>query len=207
MKTKHFRFNRLFILPALMALALTGCSTSAPPSKPFSSSSYDQRSDFGGELVTDSVSKTATVVSVDRARRLIVLKRPNGSEVAYKALPNAAMFDEVKAGDAVKVTVAEELAVFLGKNNVPSATAANAAKLHVRLPGSTQAVAAEGGTVPFTAKVTALNDWNDTATLQLPDGTIKTIRVSEAVNLADVSIGDAVSVQATESAVVLLEKP
>jgi len=44
-------------------------------------------------------------------------------------------------------------------------------------------------------------------TLQLPGGLSKTIRVSEFVNLADVNVGDTVSVRASEAAVVRLEKP
>ena len=44
-------------------------------------------------------------------------------------------------------------------------------------------------------------------TLQLPDGTTKTIKVGEAVNLADVSVGETVSVKSTQATLVVLEKP
>jgi hypothetical protein len=81
------------------------------------------------------------------------------------------------------------------------------AKLHVRLPGGTQAVAAESEILSYTAKVMAINAWNDTVTLQLADGLTKTIHVSEAVNLADANVGDDVSVRATEAIVLVLEKP
>jgi hypothetical protein len=201
--------NLAAALPLVAAL-LTSCSSTPPtasPGQPFSPSAYDSGSNFGGEIVTDAISTTATVVSVDRTKRLVVLKRADGTSVTYKALPNAFGFDDIKDGDAVKVSVAEELAVFLGQNSVPTSAGANAAKLRVRLPGGTQALAAEVGTVSFTAKITAIDDWNDAVTLQLADGTSKTIKVSEAVNLADVSMGETVSVQSTETAVVLLEKP
>jgi hypothetical protein len=196
------------ILPAVL-LVLTSCSSPPPvwnSKTAFSPASYDSNPGFNGEIVTDAISSTATVVSVDRTRRLVVLKRADGGNVTYKALPNAFGFDDIKAGDVVKVSVAEELAVFLGQNSVPANAGANAAKLRVRLPGGTQAVASEVGTVSFTAKITAIDDWNDAVTLQLPDGTSKTIKVSEAVNLADVSVGETVSVQSTEAAVVVLEK-
>ena len=127
--------------------------------------------------------------------------------MTYKALPNAFAFDDIKAGDLVKVSVAEELAVFLGKKEYAGKCRTDTAKLRVRLPGGTQAVATEVGTLRFTAKITAIDDWNDAVTLQLSDGTSRTIKVGEAVNLADVSVGDTVSVQSTEAAVVLLEKP
>ena len=114
---------------------------------------------------------------------------------------------DIKDGDEVKVSVAEELAVFLGKNRVPGSAGANSVKLRVRLPGGTQAVATEVATLSFTAKITAINAWNDSVTLQLADGSVKTIHVSEAVNLADVNVGDNVSARVTEAAVLLLEKP
>ena len=204
------KFPIAVLLPVLL-LVLTSCSS--PPPVPwnsktaFSPSTYDSNPDFGGEIVTDAISTTATVVSVDHAKRLVVLKRADGSSVTYKAAPNAFGFDDIKAGDLVKVSVAEELAVFLGKNSVPAGAGADTAKLRVRLPNNTQAVAAEVGTIVFTARITAIDDWLDTVTLQLPDGTAKTIKVSEAVNLADVSVGDNVSVRSTEASVVVLEKP
>ncbi len=207
---KTMKFAAKLLLPVSF-LVLTSCSS--PPPAPWNSktayspSVLDSGSGFNGEVVTDATSTTATVVSVDRVKRLVVLKRAGGSNVTYKALPNALGFDDIKAGDVVKVSVAEELAVFLGKNSVPASAGTDTAKLRVRLPGGTQAVATEVGTLVFTAKITAIDDWNDAVTLQLPDGTSKTIKVSEAVNLADVSIGDVVSVQSTEAAVVMLEKP
>jgi hypothetical protein len=206
-RTGKFQASALL---ALALLALTSCSSTPPPAnpgQPFSASAYDSGSGFNGEIVTDAISTTATVVSVDHAKRLVVLKRADGSNVTYKALPNAFGFDDIKAGDVVKVSVADELAVFLGRNSVPASASTNAAKLRVRLPDGTQAAASEVGTVSFNARITAIDDWLDTVTLQLPDGTSKTIKVSEAVNLADVSVGDVVSVQSTEAAVVALEKP
>jgi hypothetical protein len=196
-------------MPAAL-LAFTSCSSTPATGKvnePANPAAYANATDFGGEIVTDSVSTTATVVSVDHAKRLVVLKRADGSQVTYKAAPGALGFDDIKAGDDVKVSVAEELAVFLGKNSVPASAGTNSARLRVRLPGGTQAVATEVATLAFTAKVMAINTWNYTVTLQLADGLTKTIHVREAINLADVNVGDNVSVRATEAAVLLLEKP
>lgn len=198
------------LLPVSL-LVLTSCSSPPPPAwnpkTAYSPSVMDSGSGFNGEIVTVANSTTATVISVDRTKRLVVLKRADGTSVTYKATPNALGFDDIQAGDLVKVSTAEELAMFLGKNGVPPGTGADTAKLRVKLPNGTQAVAAEVGKLTFTAKITAIDDWLDTVTLQLPDGTKKTIKVSEYVNLADVSVGDTVSVQSTEAAVLVLEKP
>jgi hypothetical protein len=179
-------------------LVLTSCSSPTVawnPKTSFSPAAYDAPADFGGEVVTDAISTTATVVSVDHAKRLVVLKRADGLTITYKALPSALGFDAIQAGDQVKVSLAEELAVFLGKNSIPPGVGADTAKLHVRLPDGTQAAAAEVATVVFTAKITAINDWDDTVTLQLPEGLTKTIKVSEFV-----------SVKSSEAAVLVLEK-
>jgi len=202
-----------FAVTALMPAALltfTSCSSAPATGKvnePTNPAAYANAPDFGGEIVTDAASTTATVVSVDHAKRLVVLKRADSSLVTYKAAPGAPGFDDIKAGDVVKVSVAEELAVFLGMNSVPVGVGSKSARLRVRLPGGTQAIATEVATLVFTAKVKAINAWNYTVTLQLADGLTKTIHVSEAVNLADVNVGDNVSVRATEAVVLVLEKP
>jgi hypothetical protein len=207
-RRKPFIFWVRFIL-TILSLELTSCSS--PPAAwnsktSFSASAYQTSSDFGGEVVTEAMTTTATVVSVDHVKRLVVLKRSDGLTVTYRALPGALGFDVIQAGDQVKGSVAEEMAIFIGRNNLPQNISAKTARLRVRLPDGTQAAAEEVGTLVFTAKITAIDDWADTVTLQLPEGVMKTIKVSEFVNLADVSVGDTVSVQSTEAAVLMLEK-
>lgn len=109
------------LMPAAL-LAFTSCSSTPATGKvnePANPAAYASATDFGGEIVTDAATTTATVVSVDHAKRLVVLKRADGSQATYKAAPGAPGFDDIKAGDVVKVSVAEELAVFLGMNSVP----------------------------------------------------------------------------------------
>src|SRR5271170_6278243 len=142
------------LLPMAL-LVLTSCSS--PPAAwnsktSFSPTVYDSGSGFNGEIVTDATSTTATVVSIDHVKRLVVLKRADGSSVTYKALPGALGFDVIQAGDEVKVSVAEELAVFLGRNSVSAGAGAGTAKLRVRLPDGTQADAAEVGTLVYTGQ-------------------------------------------------------
>lgn len=207
----HFKGLKLAaaVLLPVAVLALTSCSSTTPPpsAPPLAPSTYNSGSGFGGEIVTDASSRTATIVSVDRTKRLVVVKRADGSDVTYKAAPNAPGFDDIQPGDVVKVSVAEEIAVYLGKNSVPASAAADTAHLRVRLPGGTQAVATGVGIVNFTARVTAIDDWADTVTLQSSDGLTKTVHVSEFVNLADVRVGDNVSAQMTEAVALVLEKP
>jgi hypothetical protein len=207
---KNLQSTVKLLLPVAF-ITLTSCSS--PPPAPWNSKTayspavLDSGSGFNGEVVTDATTATATVISVDHAKRLVVLKRTDGTAATYKAAPDAPGFADIQAGDFVKVSIAEELAVGIGKNNLPPGAGINTAKLHVRLPDGTQAAATEVGTVVFNAQIIAIDDWLDTVTLQLPDGTTKKIKVSEYVNLADVNVGDNVSVQSTEATVLVLEKP
>jgi len=188
---------------SLALLGLTACTTS-PPQYPDNTS---PNSGQGGDITTSAATRTVTVVSVDRVKRLVVVRREDGTDTTYKALPNAFAFDEVKAGDVVKVSTSEEIAFFIGKGNVAPSFGTNTARLHARLPGTTQAVVAEVGTLVYSGKIINVDDWNDAVTIKAKDGSTRTIQVGESVNLADVSVGDHVSVQATEATLLLLEKP
>jgi len=59
----------------------------------------------------------------------------------------------------------------------------------------------------YTAKVLAIDLVGHQATLQMADGQTKTMKVREAVNLADFSPGDTVSVRLTEATTILVENP
>jgi hypothetical protein len=188
---------------AVALLGLTACS-STPPEYPDNTS---PNSGQGGDVTTSASTRTATVVSVDRVKRLVVLRREDGTDVTYKALPNAFAFGDVKAGDVVKISVSEEMAFYIGKGNIAPSFGANTATLHARVPGSTQALVAQVGTLVYNGKIINVDDWNNAVTIKAKDGSTRTIQVGESVNLADVSVGDHVSVQATEATLLLLEKP
>ena len=197
------------IVPVAL-LALASCASKPVTwnsSTSFEPSASTNQDGFGGEVIANAISTTATVVSVDHAKRLVDLKRADGTTITYEALPGALGFDEIKPGDVVKVSLAEELAVYLGRNNVPKGAMNDVSKMRIRLPDGTLVAAGEVGTLVYSGKILAINDWEDTVTLQLPDGRTKTIKVSEFINLADVSVGDTISVKASEAAVLTLEKP
>jgi len=75
----------------------------------------------------------------------------------------------------------------------------------VRVPDGVKALADAVETLSFTAKIVSLDDWNDTVTLRLTNGQTRTIRVSEAVNLAEVTPGDEVSVRITDAVALIVK--
>ena len=163
--------------------------------------------EFGGEVLTETSSVTTTVVSVNPVERLVVLKLPEGGTNIYQATPQAQGLKLLKLGDRIRLSVAEELAVFPGTNGVPSTIGPEVAtRLRARLPKDTEAIATEVVTLNFVGQIAALDDWNNTVTFALPAG-LKTIHVSEYVNLGDVNVGDSVSVRSVKAAALELDNP
>jgi len=218
---KHRTILTLLTLALLPAgiIGYTSCSskpTGAPRTTLVSPGAAAAKvPEFGGEVVMDTASVTSTIVSLDRVKRLVVVKRADGSTNTWYATREALGFDQLKAGDRIRLSVAEQLAVFMGTNGVPATTGTNAAptdpvlaaKLRARLPSGTLAVATEVVTLSFTGQIAALDDWNDTVTLRLSDGLTRKIHVSEYVNLADMNVGDSVSVRCTQAAAFELDQP
>ena len=113
-------------------------------------------------------------------------------------------FGQIKVNDVVKVTLIDELAVYLGSGKAPAASATGAVAL-APVGAKPGGVVAE--TVKITARVTAVNASTRKVSLKLPDGTTKTIKVGSGVNLGAVKVGDDVTVRHTEAMAIVVEKP
>jgi hypothetical protein len=93
-----------------------------PSPKPMDFQQAGGSSGFGGETFITSTTTTSTVVSIDAVTRTLQLKQSNGKTTAYKAGPEVANFDQIKIGDLVQATVAEELAVDVAPANASLST-------------------------------------------------------------------------------------
>ncbi len=188
------------------ALVLDSCSSSSPATGPVAGNvSYNTAAGFGGQVIVDTTTVTDTVVSVDIAARTIKLKLPDGGVTTYKAGPNVTNLDHVKVGDRVKATTVDQRAVSLMPADTPESLSGGDVVARVQngpVPGLKNI-----NTLDFTAKVMAINYWQDQITLQLANGQTKTVNVPETANLADVNVGDMVAVRITEATTFLLEKP
>ena len=201
------------LLPMAL-LTLTSCSStsSSPASVPLTQvnatnvpNAYDVVSGGGSVFVLNSITVTDTVVSVDAAQRRIELKNEDGRIFSYKAGPEITRFNQIQAGDQVKATVVEETAMSLKPAGSPESLGGGS--VAVKVPNGTMPGVRNVDTLSFTAKVMAINAWANQVTLQLANGQTKTVRAPESVNLANVNVGDMVSVRITEATTLLLEKP
>ncbi len=158
-----------------------------------------------GGVAVATYQETATVEAIDKDKRKVTLTTANGEKTTFKAGPDVVNFDQIQAGDHVKATVTQQLAVFVRKTmetpGVGGATTVALAPVGAK-PGVLVADAVE-----ITAKVTAIDTKAHKATLEFPDGTSRTFKVRPDVDLAKESVGQTVLIRSTEALAISVEKP
>jgi len=92
---------------AAAALLLAACKSSAP--EPTAEANAEAKMPARVELKSEYTA-TAQVVSVERADRILTLRREDGSLLVVQVGQAARNFDQVMPGDAVRVRYAESLA-------------------------------------------------------------------------------------------------
>ncbi len=158
-----------------------------------------------GGAVVQTYELTATVASLDKASRKLTLLGSDGVKQIVKVSPAAINFDQVEIGDRLKLTVAEELVVYVaGEGEPPSDTAAQMVALAPKgaKPGGIMA-----DTVQVTAKVTAIDLDQRRVKLLFEDGTTRTVAVRRDVDLGKRNIGDRVVIRTTEALAIQVNKP
>jgi hypothetical protein len=131
-------------------------------------------------IAVESVKESAIVESVDLGARTLVLAAQPGITRTYKAGPQVQNLDRIKAGDAVRATVAEELTVYVLRDG--------------QLPGA-------GGahqTIASDARVLLVDPSYRLLMLRYPDGRDETIKVPLGVKLGEMEAGDDVVIRPLE---------
>ena len=145
------------------------------------------------------------MTGIDAANRKVTLVSPDGKKTTVKRGPEAINFDQTRVGDQLKVTVAEELVVFMA-TDAPSQSD-GAAALVALAPVGAKPGGLLADTVQVTAKVTAIDLKQHKATLQFPDGTARTVAVRKDVDLTQRKVGEEVVIRTTEALALSVEKP
>jgi Cu/Ag efflux protein CusF len=191
MKAKTLHLAAITLAP-LALLALAACSENQPGNQP-------------AAIDVAVVTATETVEAVDPATRTVVLKTAEGVTNTYKLGPEVANFNQIKAGDKVKATVVEALAVFIRKAGVPSNAGVGSAI--ALAPKGAKPGAVMATTEELTAKIDSVDAAARTITLESLDGHPKTLKVSPKVDLAGLQKGDDVVVTSTVALALQVEKP
>jgi hypothetical protein len=148
-------------------------------------------------VVLDSATSTATVQSINPADRTVLLQHQDGSVTTYQCGPDVRNFDQIKVGDHVTATVAESLAIGLIKGGGPTGVGSSSAT--IRSPLGDKPGAQIVDTTGFIAKIVSVDALNRVVTLQMADGTNRTIKVGPDINLVNVNPGDNVGVRVTRA--------
>lgn len=201
---KTLNLATMALLPAAM-LTLTSCSStsSKPPVETTSTASFQPG--VPGGVRVDTHKLTAKVKAIDTANRKVTLVTPDGEETTVKCGPEVINFDQIRVGDRLNVTVAEEVAAYMAKEGTTPTE--GAAALVALAPKGAKPGGIVASTVQVTAKVTAIDLKHRKATLQFPDGTTRTVTVRDDVDLTKRRVGEEVVIRTTEILALAVEKP
>jgi hypothetical protein len=158
-----------------------------------------------GGIAIEALQVTATVAAIDPASRKLTLVSPDGIKKTVKAGPEVINFDQIRVGDQLKVTVAEELVVQMADEAVPAETGVAAVVALAPKGAKPGGVLAE--TTQITAKVTAIDLQGHKVSLQFSDGTTRIVVVRKDVDLTQRKVGQEVVIRVTEALAITVEKP
>ena len=77
----------------------------------------------------------------------------------------------------------------------------------IKLPQGVSAVIRKVDTQNYVAKIMAIDAWQNSVTVKLSTGETKTVKVNKNMNLADVNVGDTISVRISEATLIMRDKP
>jgi len=150
--------------------------------------------------------RTATVVAVDRDKRIVTLKNPEGKIAMVTLGKRAINFDQIKPGDQVRATMAEEVAVSIDKSGAPST--AEERRVVASAPKGARPGVIIADSKQVAAKIESIDPANRTITLAEPGGEKpRTVKVGRQVDLSQFKRGDDVSARVTEAMAIVVEKP
>src|SRR5690242_6754019 len=139
-----------------------------------------QTADEQGIDEVDVVKATATVEKIDLSKRRVTLLFDDGKKKTLRVDKSVRNFDQVKVGDHLKLTYAEEIVMLVGKTK-ETAGEESAGLVSIAPKGSKPgSVMAE--TTSLTAKVLSVDPEKRRVVLEEPDGKKKTLKLSKKVS-------------------------
>lgn len=161
------------------------------------------KSEPGKVSMAEAVRVSATVEAIDKAKRLVTLKGPEGNSVVVQAGPEVRNFDQIKVGDQVVVRYIEALTLELKKGG-------GAVRERVEREGGARAkpgeapAAAVGREVMVIADVVAVDQAKQTVRLRGPQRTVD-LKVKDPAQLKLIKVGDQVEATFTEAVAISVE--
>jgi hypothetical protein len=189
---KNFRLiSRVSLALAIMTvLVFSGCATTSKP----------------GAVVVEQVTNTSTVMNIDSAKRIVTLKREDGSMQSYVLGDNVKNFDQIKVGDIVKSSVIESVAVFVRKSNEePDATVSKS--VSVAAKGEKPSVVMTD-TFELIARVNSIDMDKGLITISTVTGETKTFPFDKSIGkFKNIKAGDDVILNISVAVMIAVEAP
>jgi Cu/Ag efflux protein CusF len=161
------------------------------------------KSEPGKVTVADSVRATATVEAIDKAKRLLTLKGPEGNSFVVQAGPEVKRFDEIKVGDRIVVQYVEALTLELKKGGGQIRERTERENAVVAKPGEAPG-GAVGRQVTVIADVIAVDAKKQSIRVRGPKRTVD-LKVRDPNQLKLIKVGDQIEATFTEAVAVALE--
>jgi len=161
------------------------------------------KSEPGKVSMAEAVSVTATIDALDKAKRLVTLKGPQGNLFVVQAGPEVKNFDQLKVGDQVVVKYVEALTLELKKGGGQIRERVERENMASAKPGE-QPGGAAGRTVTVIADVIGVDAAKQTVKLKGPKRTVD-LKVRDPNQLKLIKVGDQVEATYTEAMAVAVE--
>ena len=199
----NIRFARpaltALVLASAAALTLVGCaSTDAVEDE-----QVIQTPD--GAVVVDTITYVATVTAVDATRRKVTLTTPDGRSGTFKADQKIDM-SGFKVGEQIGIQATDAVAIQFRKDGTPAQNPAAVALAAAATDGQS-GVVFEGEAIEIQATIVAIDPTKRRVTLQLPDGTAKSVKAPKDADLTQISVGEKVIVDFADSVVIAISNP
>ena len=199
----NIRFARpaltALVVASAAALTLVGCaSTDAVEDE-----QVIQTPD--GAVVVDTITYVATVTAVDATRRKVTLTTPDGRSGTFKADQKIDM-SGFKVGEQIGIQATDAVAIRFRKGGTPAQNPAAVALAAAATDGQS-GVVFEGEAIEIQATIVAIDPTKRRVTLQLPDGTAKSVKAPKDADLTQISVGEKVIVDFADSVVIAISNP
>ncbi|MBW2270842.1 MAG: hypothetical protein JRH16_19955 [Deltaproteobacteria bacterium] len=187
---------------------LTGCATTTLENAPAASGQAAAGTHFEpgeGVVIATALELTATVVSVDKGDRSIVVKDGKGEAQTIELTEDVKNFDQIRPGDEILVEVYSALAMQLAKNRKPVEGGATT-MVGVAQPGERPKIVVVD-VVEVLAKVSHIDRKERRVTVTGPLGKSVKLQVPEDVEGFDaLKVGDEVNARYAEKFAISVQK-
>ncbi len=156
-----------------------------------------------GGVINETDEMQASVTAVDPVKRSFTLKDDQGNSRTFQAPAEMQNFDQLKVGDRVHAVVGLERLIYLREPGEP-ANDGGAGVLATAPLGSKPGMLI-ADTVEITAVVKGIDAVRRTATLQLPDGSLRTVQVRPDVEMKNEYLGRQVVLRLTSAFAIRVE--